>query len=94
MPEPAARLVARISRDFSVGTADEVTDRLRGLPEVAFGGQDCERMQAALVLAAGGDWNRFVALLRLLDLDWRDVLVAGGLADGDWPQRLHEALPG
>jgi hypothetical protein len=92
MPEPTARLVARISRDFPVGVADEVTDRLRRLPESACDGQDCERVQAALIFAAGGDWSRFVALLQLLDRDWRDVLVAGDLADSNWPHRLNRTL--
>jgi hypothetical protein len=26
-------------------------------------------------------------------VDWRDVLVAGGLADADWPDRLNVELP-
>jgi hypothetical protein len=33
------------------------------------------------------------ARLRLLTLDWRDVLVAGELADADWPARLDAELP-
>jgi len=27
------------------------------------------------------------------ETDWRDALVAGGLADDDWPDRLNEELP-
>lgn len=53
-----------------------------------------ERLQAALVLGAAGKWNRFEQQLRRLERDWRDVLVVGGLADEDWPDRLAEALPG
>jgi hypothetical protein len=81
-------------RDFpSPGSADEVIRRLDALPPEAFGRQDPERVQAALVLAAQGEWSRFAALLDLLALDWRDVLVAGELADGDWPDRIAAELP-
>ncbi|WP_280840942.1 hypothetical protein [Micromonospora sp. A200] len=50
-------------------------------------------MQTALVLAASGQWSQFVAGIELLRVDWRDVLVAGGLAEGDWPERLNVELP-
>jgi hypothetical protein len=38
-----------------------------------------------MVLAADGKWERFMVMFRLLKVDWRDVLVTGGLADADWP---------
>jgi hypothetical protein len=37
--------------------------------------------------------SAFRAVLRLVTVDWRDVLVAGGLADADWPARLEAELP-
>jgi hypothetical protein len=43
--------------------------------------------------AAAGDLSRFLQLIELLQLDWRDVLVAAGLAHGDWPERLRNELP-
>ena len=52
-----------------------------------------ERIQAALVLGAAGKWHRFEQQLRLLELDWRDVLMVGGLAYEDWPAQLAAALP-
>jgi hypothetical protein len=91
--ELTLRLVQRIQDDFASGTADMVIDYLGGLSADAFGGQNHERIQAAMVLAAAGDWDRFIAVFRLLRLDWRDVLVAGGLADADWPHHLDAALP-
>ena len=93
MPEPTDRLRRRIQRDFPAGTAEEVIKRIAALPAGATGNQYPERVQAALVVAASGQWHRFDALLRLLDQDWRDVLVAGGLADADWPARLDAELP-
>jgi hypothetical protein len=86
---PSERLIRRIRRDFPRGTDDEVIVRLTALrPD-----DSSERLQAALVLGAAGKWNRFEQQLRRLERDWRDVLVAGGLADEDWPARLAEALP-
>jgi hypothetical protein len=86
-------LANRVRRDFLADRADEVIGWLRGLPANAFGGQDPERVQAALVLAAAGQWSRFLAGVDLLRQYWRDVLVSGDLADEDWPVRLDAELP-
>jgi len=83
----------RIRRDFSPGTAEQVIKRIAALPAAVTGKQNPERVQSALVLAAHGQWRRFDAMLRLLDEDWRDVLVAGDLADADWPTGLDAELP-
>jgi hypothetical protein len=87
---PSERLIRRIRRDFNRGVDDEVIRRLTALrPD-----DSSERLQAALVLGAGGKWNRFEQQLRRLERDWRDVLMVGGLADEDWPARLAAELPG
>jgi hypothetical protein len=93
MAELTPRLSERIRRDFPAGTADEVAGYLASVAGEAFGGQDPERVQAAIVLASVGQWDRFLSVFRLLQLDWRDVLVAGGLANADWPARLDAELP-
>jgi hypothetical protein len=86
---PSERLIRRIRRDFGRGADDEVIRRLTALsPD-----DSSERLQAALVLGAGGRWSRFERQLRRLELDWRDVLVVGGLADEDWPAKLDAELP-
>lgn len=87
------RLINRIERDFTPDDARAVIGWLNGLAPDSFGRQDPERIQASLVLAASGDLSRFVACVDLLRLDWRDALVAGGLADSNWPDRLNAALP-
>jgi hypothetical protein len=66
-----ARLKHRIQRDFPVGTADEVARHLTALTATAFGGQDQERVMAAIVLASAGQWGRFRAVIRLAIADWR-----------------------
>jgi hypothetical protein len=86
---PTERLIRRVRRDFGRGTDDEVIRRLTALAA----DDSSERVQAALVLGAAGDWHRFEHQLRQLELDWRDVLVAGGLAGEDWPVRLTAELP-
>jgi hypothetical protein len=85
---PSDRLIRRIRRDFGRGTDDEVIRRLTALdPD-----DSSERIQAALVLGASGRWHGFEQQLRRLELDWRDVLIVGGLAGDDWPARLTAAL--
>ena len=51
-----------------------------------------ERVQAAIVMWAKGDLRRFDDSVALTELDRRDVLVRGGLADEDWPERLDVEL--
>jgi hypothetical protein len=69
-----------------------VLSELRDLPPNVIGGQDPERLQAALVLRSGGDWHKFVQMRDLATEDWRDALVAADLADEDWRERLAANL--
>ena len=93
MPDPSERLVARIERDFESARHQDVIAWLRGLKTEDYGGQNPERLQAALVLTASGDWTGFMNAVRLLRIDWRDLLVAGGLAHEDWISVLDRELP-
>jgi hypothetical protein len=45
--------------------------------------QSLDRIQAAIVVLASADLPRFQRATKLAERDWRDVLVAAGLADGD-----------
>jgi hypothetical protein len=89
---PTARLAAKIAADFGPAHEGDVIGWLSSLSPEAYGGQDVERVQSAMVLAAAGDWRRFTAMGALLREDWRDVLVAGGLAHADWAERLDQQL--
>ena len=91
MGDVTPRLKNRISRDFP-GSADEVR-RLSQLPPGDSPAGE-ERVMAGVVLASAGRWDVFVYYLRLATEDWRDVLVAGGLANEDWRVRLDAELPG
>ncbi|MFZ0324291.1 MAG: hypothetical protein WAN48_09200 [Actinomycetes bacterium] len=80
------RVAKRVRRDFpEPGRADALIRRLSEASE-------SERVQAAVVLWAGGDRARFDDSLALCEVDWRDVLVRGGLADEDWADRLDAEL--
>ncbi len=86
MNDVTARLADRVRRDFpEPGSA---SDSIHRLAKVGEG----ERVQAAVVLWARGDRARFDDSLALCSVDWRDVLVRGGLADDDWPDRLDAEL--
>ena len=82
------RLRARIRQDFP-DDADRVFVRLES---AISGNQDRERVLTAIVLCAQGDLRQLHEAVDLSRLDWRDALVAGGLANEDWPQRMDFEL--
>ena len=92
MTEVSERLRRRIARDFAPGSSEEVVRTLVNLPPDSVGGQDTERVMAAVVLSSQGHWSRFEDAVATLKMDWRDALVNGGLADEDWPSKLELAL--
>lgn len=90
--EVTDRLTRWVTRTFPAGAAEQVLQELRELPAEIVGGQDCERVQAALVLRTQGDWLRFLRMRDLARQDWRDALVGADLADDDWRDRLAANL--
>lgn len=70
----------------------DVVRYLEGLSGSAYGGQGRERVQAALEVASRGRRERFESMVQLLRMDWRDVLVAGGLGNDDWQAVLDQEL--
>lgn len=86
MESVSARLRARIDRDFpDPGSAHEVT-------RLVAQASDSERIQAAIVLWARGNLGRLLDSVDLTSVDWRDVLVRGGLEHENWPERLDTEL--
>jgi hypothetical protein len=56
--------------------------------------QSRERIQAAVIVLAAGDPEKFEHYAGLAETDWRDVLVFSGLETEAWPARLdHELGP-
>ena len=76
-------------RFFNPAHADEVIATLDGteLPLIANNG---ERVFLAILLLSHGDMQQFRTVLQQARVDWRDTLVAAGLADEDWPAVLKE----
>jgi hypothetical protein len=82
----SARLKRRVAVEFpEAGSAEEVVRLLAK-------GADSERVQAAIVLAAHGDIRRIQWGIKQASIDWRDVLVSGGLAGQDWAETLDRQL--
>jgi hypothetical protein len=50
-----------------------------------------DRVHLAILKQAGGDFERFARYLALAAVDWRDLLMAAGLADENWPEVLRGA---
>ncbi|MEV0803999.1 hypothetical protein AB0I34_40345 [Kribbella sp. NPDC050281] len=82
----SARLKRRVAVDFPApGSAEEVARLLAN-------GADSERVQTAIVLAAQGDIRKIQWGIKEASIDWRDVLISGGLADQDWAETLDRQL--
>jgi hypothetical protein len=86
------RLEAKVRHDFSAPAADDALRRLDELNLPAAEKQSRERIQAAIVLLAAGDPDKFGYHGKLAETDCRDVLVFSGLGDDDWPARLDKEL--
>ena len=86
------RIERYVRKDFDASEADLVLDalaewRISYEPE-----PPGERLIAAVVFMADGRLEGVDEAFRLADQDWRDLLVAGELAHGDWPEQLDARL--
>src|SRR5258708_18680958 len=86
---------AEIAKGFSAGDAarvlgafEETRLPLLDAPKMW---RDLDRVHCAILKIGNGDVARVVAALREAAVDWRDVLVAAGLAHGNWPTVLRES---
>ncbi len=75
---------------FAPDTVDLITSELETmrLPLVNEGTAP-ERIHLAILYLSGGDMQKFDEACRLAKLDWRDLLVATGLANENWPDVLR-----
>ncbi len=90
-PEISPRLERHIRETFEESVCDEVLDWLRAIVD-PFGHDVSERVLAAVVLASNGDFDKFLEMAHLAEVDWRDVLVAAGLEYEDWETELTRRL--
>ena len=83
----------RARQQFNARDAEDVL-RLLEATQLDLGSDSArgnERLQYAILMLAGGDFERFARALALAVADWRDLLVTAGLADADWPEVLRRA---
>lgn len=91
----SARLHERIRRDFpDADIARGVVYALRAMAVEHDDGspRGTERLLAAAVFFAAGDVDRLYSAIREARRDWRDLLVAGGLAHDDCFQVMDAEL--
>jgi hypothetical protein len=91
MVELSPSLRRRLDSDFGQ-EAQRLGAELEQLPESINSGQDPERIQASVLLAAGGSVQKFDAMLGLARLDWRDLLVNAGFENGDYANVMRRRL--
>jgi hypothetical protein len=79
------RAVARL---FPPDQVDAVLEQLAST-QLPLGGDWPERIHLAILHLSHGDMHRFKQQLADARLDWRDTLVADGLANEDWREVLR-----
>jgi hypothetical protein len=86
---------AEVRERFGASDAAEIIEALDTTPLPLLDGDHRKRGRARVHLAvlklADGDIERFREAFALARLDWRDVLVAAGLANADWPSVLQKS---
>jgi hypothetical protein len=97
--EPIAltpRLAAKVERDFAEADRSGAIHTLERIDLGTWRSTDTpegrERVLAAVVVVAAGNDARLGWAATDAELDWRDVLVAAGLENADWPERLDALL--
>jgi hypothetical protein len=84
---------AEVRERFNAGESEEVISALEAsrLPFLDAPDRDRERARVhlATIKMADGNVLRFRQALGMARVDWRDVLVAAGLANHDWPEVLR-----
>jgi hypothetical protein len=85
-----SRLLRRIRLEFREPWSSDVFQLLSTLENGSGGAPGIERLQAAVLLIAQGDYHRFRHALSLAQRDWRGTLELAGLQNDDWMARLNE----
>ncbi|MDT0347138.1 hypothetical protein [Streptomyces litchfieldiae] len=83
------RITAFIAREFDEPRRVKLLEAISDFDGSVFGGQDRERMAAAVVLLFAQGVHLDV-IMNVAQRDWRDLLMHAGLAHHDWPGVLTE----
>jgi hypothetical protein len=86
------RIERHVRETFEASDAELVLDALAAWRISYEPEPPSERLIAAVVFSSGGRLDGVDAAFELAEQDWRDLLMAGGLARGDWPERLDARL--
>ena len=76
-------------RFLAPAQADEVIAAL-DRSDLSLGLMSADRVHLAILLISKGDMRLFQVALSQATQDWRDTLVAAGLADDGWPGVLRQ----
>jgi hypothetical protein len=87
-----ARLERYVRATFAELEVDAVLTSLRRWRISSEGAPPSERLLAAVVFMAEGRTEGLEAGFRLGELDWRDLLVAGEVANEGWPDVVDARL--
>lgn len=85
------RLQRFVRAQFVADEVDDVLLSLMGMGESG-GRPASERVQAAAVIVSRGDIDKLGEAIELARIDWRDLLVMGGLEYEDWADKLDRLL--
>jgi hypothetical protein len=90
------RLLDKVARDFA---ESDRRGAVHALERVDLGSwrstrppDGRERVLTAVLVLAHGDDLRLWRAVRDAERDWRDVLMAANLANGDWPAQVDKLL--
>ena len=87
------RLLAFAHRTYGEGAAEALASCLAAVPELPLADrQDPERLTAAMLILGKGDRDGLARAIAVARRDWRDLLMAAGLANGNWPEVLARTL--
>ena len=87
------RLAAFATRTYGPRAEEALAASVGAVPGLPLAErQDPERLAAAMLILGRGDLDALARAIGLARRDWRDALVAAGLANGDWPAVLERTL--
>jgi hypothetical protein len=94
--EMSGRVLARVDADFAPSDRPVAVDLIRSVDldywKIALSASGRDRLAAAMLILAAAQMEGLRKAVALANQDWRDLLVAAGLAQPDWPERVDAFL--